>query len=217
LEDIYNKTSVDARQLNILIGLNFFSDFGKNKYLMDIVEIYNKFGKCKIIKKINLEEFANKYGLSEYLVIKYSNKETAKQYSEIDNKGLIKELCDKIPNKSLSIKEQIEFENEVLGYIEYINKDLKDFYWVVTDFKTYKNKDRPYFTVRNLHNGKTIKTKIKNGKTFKQNPFNKYDILIFENLSYANKMKNIDNQWVKTDEIEPILEFYDVLTKDVME
>ena len=216
LEDIYNKTSVDARQLNILIGLNFFSDFGKNKYLMDIVEIYNKFGKCKIIKKANLEEFADKYGLSEYLVTKYSNKETAKQYSEINNKGLIKELCNKVPNKSLSIREQIEFENDVLGYIEYINEEIKDFYWIVTEFKTYKNKDRPYLTVRNLHNGKSIKTKIKNGKVFKQNPFKQYDVLIFKELSYANKVQNINGKWVKTDEVEPILEFYDVLTKDVV-
>jgi DNA polymerase-3 subunit alpha len=149
-------------------------------------------------------------------VVKYSNKETAKQYSEIDNNGLIKELCNKIPNKSLSIKEQIEFENEILGYIEYINEDIKDFYWVVTEFKTYKNKDRPYFTVRNLHNGKTVKTKIKNGKIFKQNPFKQYDILMFGDFSYANKMQNVNGTWIKTEEIEPILEFYDVLTKDVM-
>jgi hypothetical protein len=183
---------------------------------MDVVDIYNKFGKCKIIKKANIEEFDNKYRLNEYLVVKYSNKETAKQYSEIDNNGLVKELCNKVPNESLSIKEQIEFENDVLGYIEYVNEEIKDFYWIVTEFKTYKNKDRPYFTVRNLNNGRTIKTKIKNSKIFKQNPFTQYDILIFKELSCANKMQNVDGKWVKTDEVEPILEFYEVLTKDVM-
>ena len=217
LKDIYEKTSVDSRQLNILIGLNFFSDFGKNKYLMDMVKIYDKFGSCKIIKKNNLENFAQEYGLSEYIVVKYSNKETAKQYSEIDNEGLVKELCKKIPNESLSIKEQIAFENEALGYIEYINADLKNFYWVVTEFKTYKNKDKPYFTVRNLSNGSSVKTKIKDAKVFKEKPFAQYDILIFEDFSYANKVKNIDGKWIKTDEIEPILEFYDIITKDVID
>ena len=44
LKDIYEYTSLNSRQLNILIGLNFFSEFGKNKYLMDIVNIYDKFG-----------------------------------------------------------------------------------------------------------------------------------------------------------------------------
>lgn len=217
LKDIYEKTSVDSRQLNILIGLNFFSDFGKNKYLMDVVKVYDKFGSCKIIKSANLENFAETYGLSEYIVVKYSGKKTAKQYSDLDNAGIVRELCKKIPNKSLSIKEQVTFENEALGYIEYTNADLNGFYWIVTEFKTYKNKDKPYFTVRNLSNGLTVKTKIKDANLFKQNSFGQYDVLIFEDFSYTNKIKNIDGKWVKTDEMEPVLQFYDVMTKDVME
>jgi hypothetical protein len=29
-------------------------------------------------------------------------------------------------------------------------------------------------------------------------------------------MQNVNGKWIKTEEVEPILEFYDVLTKDVM-
>lgn len=216
LKDIKEQKVIDSRQLNILIGLNFFSDFGRNKYLMDIVNMYDKLGNCKIIKKANLESLSQEYGLTEYLIVKYSNKETAKQYSDIDNNSLIKELCKQIPNKSLSVKEQIEFENDVLGYIEYTNDKLNDFYWIVIDIKTYKNKDKPYFTIRNLKNGRTVKTKIKDAKIFKQNPFDKYSVLVFKDFSYTNKVKKIDNKWIKTDELEPILEFYDVITKEVM-
>jgi DNA polymerase-3 subunit alpha len=70
LQDIYTQTSLNSRQLNILIGLNFFSEFGKNKYLMDIVDIYNKFGTCKIINKNNLESFNTEYGLTEFMLNK---------------------------------------------------------------------------------------------------------------------------------------------------
>lgn len=216
LKDIKADHYIDSRQLNILINLNFFSDFGKNKYLMNIVKIYDKFSTCKIIKKANLEELYNEYGLTEYLVAKYSNKETAKQYSEIDNDGIISELCNKLDNESLSIREQIIFENEMLGYIEYINNKIPSYYWIVIDFKTYKNKDKPYIILRNLKTGETIKTKVKDAKIFRQHPFEKYSVIIFDNLSYANKMKKENDKWIKTDELEPVLSNYDVITKDVM-
>ena len=216
LKDIKDSHRVDSRQLNILIGLNFFSEFGKNKYLMDIVKLYDKFGSCKIVKKDNLENLNEEFGLTEYIITKYSNKETAKQYSDIDNEGLILALSENIPNKSLSIIEQIVFENDMLGYIEYTNNKIDKYYWIVTDFKTYQNKNKPYVTVRNLNNGSTIKTKVKDAKVFKQNPFNKYSILIFENFSYVNKMKKINDEWVRTDEKEPVLSNYEVITKDVM-
>ena len=44
-------------------------------------EIYNKFFYCKQIKKDKISEL----GISEFLVKKYSNKETPKMYSAIDN------------------------------------------------------------------------------------------------------------------------------------
>ena len=85
LSDIKNNTSVNSRQLEILIGLNFFSDFGYNKYLLELNELYDKFYSCKQIKKDKLDEL----GLSNYLMQKYAGKETAKIYKEIDNIGLI--------------------------------------------------------------------------------------------------------------------------------
>ena len=211
LKDIKEKTSVDARQLKILIGLNFFSEFGKNKYLMDIVNIYNKFGTCKIINKNNLEEFNNQYGLTELMLDKYCGKSTAKQYREIDNKGLIKALCEKLENKSLSISEQIKFEDEMLGYIDYVNSKVPEYFWIVTEFKVYDNNSKPYLTLRNIHSGETVKTRIKKAKIFDANPFELYSILIFNDFSYENKSRKVDGKWIKIDEKESVLNVYEVL------
>ena len=216
LKDIYEHTSLNSRQLNILIGLNFFSDFGKNKYLMDIVEVYNKFSDCKIIKKSNLEEMYEQYRLTEFLLKKYSQKETAKQYRDIDNKHLVKALCKQIPQKSLSIMEQIKFEQEMLGYIEYKNDKIPKHFWIVIDFKTYNNSSKPYLILYRLNDGLTIKTKIKKAKTFDSNPFGLYSILIFEDFSYERKHKQVDGKWVEVEETEPILNVYEVLRKEVM-
>ena len=55
LADVNKKTSVNSRQLTILIGLNYFEEFGKNQYLMQVSEIYDKFALCKIISKKKME------------------------------------------------------------------------------------------------------------------------------------------------------------------
>jgi DNA polymerase III alpha subunit len=94
LKDIKEKTSLNSRQLDILIRLNFFSDFGNNKYLLRVNEIYDKFANAKIIAKKKMEEL----GVTEFLMAKYAGKETASQYRELDNEGLIKELCSKVKN-----------------------------------------------------------------------------------------------------------------------
>lgn len=118
LKDIKEKTSLNSRQLNILTGLNFFSDFGKNQYLLNVINIYDKFGSVKIIAKKKMEEL----GLSEYLMEKYSGKETKSQYREIDNDGLIKEICSRLDNKSMSISDQVKFDIEHLEYTDYVNE-----------------------------------------------------------------------------------------------
>ena len=211
LKDIYEHTSLNSRQLNILIGLNFFSEFGKNKYLMNVVKIYDKFNNCKIIKKKDIEKLSEEYGLTEYLAEKYSSKITEKQYRIENNDKLIKVLCKKLDNKPLSIIEQIKFEDEMLGYIDYVNPKIPNHFWIVTEFKTYNNNNRPYLTVHNLQDGRTVKTKIKKSKTFEATPFGLYSILIFEDFSYEHKHKKIDDKWVEVDEKEPVLNAYDVL------
>ena len=166
----------------------------------------------KIISKKKVEELR----LSEYILQKYCGKETQSQWRDIDNNGLIKELCDKLENKSLYIIEQIKFEDEMLGYIEYVNAEIPKYFWIVTEFKTYNSKSKPYVTVRNLNTGETIKTKIKKAKVFDSNPFEQYSILIFNNLSNEHKHKQIDGKWVEIEETEPILSVYEVLHKEVV-
>ena len=207
LKDIKEKTSVNSRQLTILIGLGFFSDFGKNKYLMDINELYDKFANIKQVKKDKMEEL----GLSEYLMSKYSSKETAKIYKDIDNEGLVSELSKRVENKSLSIVEQIKFEKEYLNYIVYTNPKVHESYWIVTSFVTYKNPATPYLELHNVKTGESLKTKIKKANVFKSSPFGEYSVLKIPEFTMTFKKKNIAGEWVLTDELEPILEQYEVV------
>jgi DNA polymerase-3 subunit alpha len=150
-------------------------------------------------------------GISEYLMTKYAAKETKSQYREIDNDGLIIELCSKVENKPLSITEQIKFEIEYLGYAVYTNQNIADYYYIVTEFEQYKDASRPYFTLYNLKTGESIRTKIRQGKIYKENPFGLYSVLDIRGFTYKNKTKLVDGEWAKIEELEAIVETYEVI------
>lgn len=209
LKDIKEKTSINSKQLTILVALNYFEDFGANDYLLNVIDIYDKFATAKIIAKNKMESL----GVNEYLMTKYAKKETKSQYRELDNEGLINELCSKIENKPLSITEQIKFEIEYLGYAVYTNPSIADYYYIVTEFEQYKDASRPYFTLYNLKTGESMKTKIRQGKIYKENPFGMYSVLDIRGFTYKNKSKLVDGEWTKTEELEAIVETYEVIKK----
>lgn len=204
LADIKTKTSTDSRQIRILVVLNFFSDFGNNQKLLNMIDVFDKYYESKIIQKSSLND-------DEYEIIKkYSAKETAKQFREIDNIGLINELCANIEDKKLSIKEQLESEKEYLESIVYINPKMKDLYYV-DELRTFKDKTKPYLTLYNLSTGEYVNTKIKNGNLFIENSFKVGSFIKVLNFKDSFKSKNINGKWVKTNETEKILNKWEVL------
>lgn len=209
--DIDEKTSVNSRQLDILTKLNFFSDFGKNKYLLGVIHIYNKFAKSKIISKKKMKEL----GVTEYLMKKYSAKETKSQYRELDNTGLMKELCSRLDEDSMDIVEQVKAEIEYLGTCSYTNESMKDYYWIVVAFDDSRNATRPLVTIRRICNGEEINTRIKRANVFVSNPFGLYSILKMDKVAYEHKKKRMpDGSWVDSDVLEPILCGYEVIKKE---
>jgi DNA polymerase-3 subunit alpha len=84
-------------------------------------------------------------------------------------------------------------------------------YYIVTDYMTYKNVTKPYFTLRNIKTGKEIKTKIKDSNIYKQSPFGLYDILKIETFTDSPKKKCINGDWMVTEELEPIVESFELI------
>ncbi len=88
LYDIKSKTSVDSRQLEILISIDFFSEFGDiNKLLSDYSYFKKLYGKCSI-RKDSLEALS----LSEETVRAFSGKETDTRVESIDCVVYLKSL-----------------------------------------------------------------------------------------------------------------------------
>jgi len=206
IKDIKEKTSTNSRQLRILTGLNFFSQFGKNKKLLEILDLYEQIGEAKQIKKDKVE----KLGLNKDILLKYTQKETEKIYKDIDILSYIKDVSELIEDKPLSVKAQVKFEIEFLEYttVKYPKAD-KSLY-IVTEYKCYKDKTKPYLTLRNLKTGEDLKTKVKNGKLFSENPFKLFDVLQVIKFKVQKKMKNVGGKWERSDEDEQILEEWNV-------
>ena len=208
LFDINEKTSVNSKQLMILTGLNFFKEFGENKYLLKLIEYFDKFAFKKQINKKKLEEL----GVTEFLMKKYSGKETATLFKELDNIGILCELSRQVENKAMGIIESMKFEKEYLGSIMYTNPKVSLLYYMVTDFKTYKDTTKPYITARQIRTGKEVKTRIKQGKIFKENPFGQWSVLKINEFSQEFKKRpNAEGKWEATDELEDILTEYEVI------
>lgn len=206
IKDIKTKTSVNSRQLQILTILNFFSDYGSNKKLLQIIEMFEKFYDRKQIKKADVEVLG--IDLNEFEGC-YDN-ETQKMYKDLHMDRYVEKMSKKIEDKPLSIKEQIKYEQEYLEYIIYSNpKAPKNMYYVL-ECKFYKDKTKPYLMLYNMRDGEYLKTKITSGKSFIESPFIAGNVINVKEFGERNKMKKVGGDWIKTDEKERIVKKWDV-------
>ncbi|QPW56537.1 PHP domain-containing protein (plasmid) [Clostridium botulinum] len=209
LSDLNTKTSINSRQLDILIKLNYFSEFGKSKKLLKITELADNLLNKKQIKKEKLNEL----GLTEDIVRKYAQKETEKLFKDIDINSLIKEIMQGIKNQSISIKDQLQAEIEYLGYPKTIIPKSSDNFFYVTELKIFKNKRSiTYYPVLySVKNGNIIQKKLKDFRLFSENPFKEGCIIQVVQESKEPKRKMVDGHWVKSDtEFNEIIEAWEV-------
>lgn len=206
LIEVSSKTSINSRQLKILIVLGFFSEFGKSKKLLTTYEYYANIYNRKQIKKSDIE----KLNLSYNMVEKFSEKETDKLFKNIYTYQLLKEVEEGIEDKPLNVKERLGYELEYMGYAEFkYDKAPKNMYYV-TGFKTYKAKDKPYLELYSIKTGESIKAKITNGNLFSENPFKEGFLLAVE-LSKKPKNKIVDGKWKKSKtEFDNIIDSYEI-------
>lgn len=203
---IFDSVDVSARQVNILIILNYFIDYGKNKRLMQILDLFNKHSKRKQIKIKDI----GKLDLDEKLLIKYSQDKTENQYRKLDMIGYIKEVTSKYEDKQLSIKDQIKNELEYTDEIFTTYEQAGDNFYIIIDMKKFSDKTKPHVILRRINSGEEIKTKIKDGKIFIENPFQLYSVIKVREFKTQKKSIMIDGKWGKSNEDEQILFDYEV-------
>ena len=195
LEDINHKTSVDSRQLTILIELDFFSEFGNPNQLLYQSSLYAaNIGKKHINKKsltdVEVEAIKN---------IKHVEKPNT--FVIEDSLELIRALDDSKDIKT-SLREMLDYESEHLGYIGMILPSISAEYAYVTDVnKKYKNK---IVKLYRLNSGLTETVKVK-AATYDRHPIEKGMIIKTIESSLERKWKMMDGKFYQIDEREVIL------------
>jgi len=116
LIDIDRKTTVDARQLDLLIKLDFFSEFGNSRMLDYCVGFFRKFkeGNAKQMSKAIL---ANDKTLEE--IVKRNSRATEKTYLDLNTIQILHECEEQTQIREpvdYPIGKKIEWQQEYLGY-----------------------------------------------------------------------------------------------------
>lgn len=179
LIDIGN-TSVNSRQLDILIKINFFEEFGDINLLLKQVEFYNFFNGKKQFKKEKLE----KNGIDIDFISKYAGKVTEKTIMNIDSERLLRDLFLNIEYKKATLLEHFKYENECLGQVITVNPNENKHMYFVKEVATTKSITR--IQLYEIFSGKNREVKIWTSQINK-NPICKSDILNIHVIEKKNK------------------------------
>lgn len=179
LQDISN-TSVNSKQLDILIKLDFFSEFGDINYLLKQVECYDKFYGRKQFTISKLQ----KEGEDIELIKKYCQKQTEKTLKEFDYIGFLKDMTSSMAYSPVSITERMDYQKEYIGYISYINPNVSKRYYYVKDLSVTKSIVN--IQLYEIYSGKTQKVKMWTTQ-YKKNPFDEGDILYLKSVEKKHK------------------------------
>ena len=203
--DICDKTSCNSRQLDILIRLDYFHQFGSFTNLVKQVEIMKAFRGKKTLKVSALDT----YGLDVTRVAPYAEKVTDKTVKLADTDGLIRYMIDRIDVKPASVLDRIQNEAELLGYISLTIPECDDDYYYVTEVKGNTSR---MIGLYHLKDGQSEKIKCRKA-CFEKNPLESGEIIKVLEKTLDKKYKKVGDDFVRTDETELLLTRYTILKK----
>ena len=152
LEDLKTKTSINSRQLDILIKIGYFEEYGKTQKLLKIVELFEGIYSKKQFNKTKLP-----FGIGEDIFSQYSATETKTLFKDVNKMGLIRYISDMIPNKEIPLQTRLNTEVEMMGYVQYKNPILDKRYVLITEVNA---RYTPVVTTYSLGSGVSVKCKI---------------------------------------------------------
>lgn len=189
LTDIDRETSCDTRQLDILIKLDFFSEFGNQRELLRITDLFYqtfKRGQAKQIKKsvvdgTPLEPIINKYAVG---VTKSGG--IAKSYTLLDVQSILRESEDAIKTVGMDDLRDIDKVRnfyDVMGYVGYVSGKAEDRrkLYVLDIYPLSRKSDKKQFgysvITKSIGSGKESRFTVFNA-VYKTDPIQKGDIIL---------------------------------------
>ena len=154
--DLIENTSVNSRQTEILINLDFFAEFGKAEFLLNLWNTMNNKGMPELVD----EKYADKKANPVFYSKNHIDKTKAKRIENL--RGYVK-LLEENPPAERTTYEKIMYEKEFIGHATTTFPELPPSYVLITDLNL---KYTPILEVYQLSTGKTFSVKIKKNKFY---------------------------------------------------
>lgn len=131
LSDINTKTSVNSRQIDILIKIDYFSDFGNQRELLRIYDIFEMFkkGTAKQIKKDAIADSPIDTIVKRHSNDKIKSGAVSKSYIILDMPSILQECEQMIKDAGLpDLSDILKVKNfsDIMGYTGYVSGNESD-------------------------------------------------------------------------------------------
>lgn len=203
LTAITNRTSLDTRQLDILIKIDFFSQFGNQRELLRMTDLFLGLFKKGSAKQILREKL--KGSALDEIVRRHSEWTTksgdeSKSYRLTDISQIMRETEELIHNlhmSDLDLKTKLMNFNDIMGYFGYSTgrqEDMRKLY-VTSKYPIKRKKDGKIcgynITTRSLGSGKEAKFSVFNN-VYSRDPFEQNDIIYITDWESEPKYKSFN-------------------------
>lgn len=202
LHYISEETSLNSRQLDILIKLDFFSDFGNQRELLRMVDLYVetfKRGAAKQIRKSIVDGTPLEPIIKKYAVGTTKSGGIAKSYTLLDVRSILYEVEQMILDMHMDdLSDIIKVRNfyDIMGYIGYVSgkeSDRRKLYVTKVIPPTERNPGKipPYILrTKSIGSGKESAFKIWKNE-YDRCPINEGDIILCN--GYSRKLNDWTN------------------------
>ena len=188
LADIYNKTSMNSRQLDILIKIDFFAEFGNQRELLAIVDIFEMFkrGTAKQIKKEQVDGTQFEDIVKEHSTGKTKAGKDSRSYTLFDTPAIIRGCEKKLLSmgvEDLGILLKARNFNDIMGYAGYVSgrEEDRNKLYIKDVYPVRRKKDNAIFgysvITQSIGNGKESRMTVFK-RLFEKEPIMSGDIVV---------------------------------------
>ena len=188
LIDITNNTSVNTKQLDILIKSDFFSEFGNVNKLLNVNSFFQKLydkGKQAFKRQLKKDK-VKEIGLTDEVIKPFCHKETDKTYMQVDFYSMLCEIEKTVNYADIGLLQKVSNHITYLGSATITDKRYKNFACVANVI----DKASPIVYLYAVANGNTIDVKIPR-QVFNKHKLEVGDVIYIKKL--AKKKKQAKN------------------------
>ena len=187
LYDLDKSTSIDSRQLEILVRVDFFSEFGNQRELLRMIELFVMFkkGAAKQIRKSLVDGTFLESAVSKYAVGVTKSGGVAKSYTLLDVMAILKEAENLVREAKMEdLSDLLKIQNfyDAMGYMGYISgkeEDRRKLY-VMGVYPVHRKSDGRRFgysiLTKSIGSGKESRFTAFNG-VFDKNPIKEGEVI----------------------------------------